>query len=323
VESRFSRYSTDRERRPMPQSRTLQWMRTLITLLLVVILGVETTSIAHAETPTPKPSLTPSPIPTITTNRQWSPVRQFVDGVESVLVPPGCFMMGMTKREMTILERQAPNEYFSSLGPPFKICLKPFWIDRYVVTNEQFDRLHGQAKESGRWTDPNRPRETIAWFEARDFCALRGGRLPTEAEWEYAARGPDALTYPWGRTFVASVVVYYSNSLVQKPVVENQNAAVVNDQGKPARPRGASWVGAYDMAGNAWQWTSTIDDFERFPYPYKADDGRENNVDTTRARIMRGGGFLSGEYALHSAYREGLPSDTRDFEIGFRCIRDS
>jgi len=106
----------------------------------------------------------PTPIPG---NTAWSPVVQTINGVEMVLVPPGCFTMGN--------EGGRRDEQ-----PEHQICFdKAYWIDRYEVTNSQYG-------SDGVFPGELRPRDNLTWFEARDFCASRGARLPTEAEWEYA-----------------------------------------------------------------------------------------------------------------------------------------
>ncbi len=150
----------------------------------------------------------------------------------------------------------------------------------------------------------------LTWFEARDFCAKRGARLPTEAEWEYAARGPDDLIYPWGNDFVDADVVYRGN----------------NSDGNPAdvgsKPGGKSWVGALDMSGNVPEWVSTIFDPFKYPYPYRKDDSRENMEDKHSERGMRGGSWSSQPNEVRSAYRFGNSPSLGDF-VGARCARDS
>ena len=225
--------------------------------------------------------------------------------MEMALVPAGCFMMGSTDAQIDyFVSLGSGRSLFSDEQPAAEICFDvPFWIDRYEVTIGQFTRLGGQAARGSR-TGDDLPRERITWFEARDFCEQRGGRLPTEAEWEYAARGPDNLMYPWGNDFVADNVVYSGNS-------GNQTAAV------GSRPGGVSWVGAQDLSGNVWEWVSTIYQ----DYPYSATDGRENNSDTRDIRGLRGGSYYDMEYNLRTADRSGTYSDNQDYNYGFRCAR--
>jgi formylglycine-generating enzyme required for sulfatase activity len=226
-------------------------------------------------------------------NADWKPIIRDFDSVKMVLVPAGCFTMGT--------ESGGDNDE----RPTAKICFAtPFWIDQTEVTNAQFAAFKGQAGRSSHWPEANRPREKIAWFEARDFCAKRGARLPTEAEWEYAARGPDNLVYPWGITFVSGNVVYSGNS-------DNQTADVGSKAG------GASWIGALEMSGNVWEWVSTI----YRPYLYDPKDGRENNNDTDSARGLRGGSWYNLDFVVRSAGRNRAAPSAQDDDIGFRCAR--
>jgi iron(II)-dependent oxidoreductase len=215
------------------------------------------------------------------------------------LVPPGCLMMGSSDG--------ADDE-----KPVNRQCFdKPFWIDRTEVTQAQFRRFNGKAGRESKWTGDNRPRDSVTWFEARDFCAQRGARLPTEAEWEYAARGPDGLEYPWGNSWDSNNAVYSGNS-------GGQTA----DAG--SRPGGVSWVGALDMSGNVWQWMSS----SYKAYPYDPKDGRESSelARNDQGRVLRGGSWLSTNTDhLRAAHRIRLnPSYAYDVvDVGFRCARSS
>ena len=211
-------------------------------------------------TPTPEPTT----IAPVTMNSQWHPVIAPINGIDMVLVPPGCFNMGST------------NGYADEL-PVTHLCFdKPFWIDKTEVSNAQFQQFNGQASNFSYWLADDLPRTNLMWFEAREFCKLRGARLPTEAEWEYAARGPDNLIYPWGNVFDASRVV-------NGPGVVTQVAPV------GSIPGGASWVGALDMSGNVWEWTGSI----YMPYPYVPGDGREVDSNNNVLRVVRGGAWNS------------------------------
>jgi formylglycine-generating enzyme required for sulfatase activity len=213
-------------------------------------------------------------------------VEQTFGGVAMVLVPPGCFMMG-------------------DQGTGGRQCFdQPFWIDKYEVTNRQFAQFGGQAARRSDWTDDNYPRERITLFEARDFCAKRGARLPTEAEWEYAARGPDGLAYPWGNQFLSGNVVYGGNSGRQPADVGS-------------KPGGISWVGGLDLSGNVWEWVSSL----AKPYPYGAMDGRESNSDTSSERVIRGGSWGDNMNIVRATNRYWFTPSSSYGSGGFRCAR--
>jgi formylglycine-generating enzyme required for sulfatase activity len=283
---------------PTTKVRDFQIMVFLLFVLTILMAGC-----AVAEQPTPAPTIDFS-VPIgftghpVTTNAEWSPTVQTYDGVDMVLVPAGCFMMGSNYGD--------PDEQ-----PVFAQCFKkPFWIDRYEVSNAQFAGFGGKAELPSFWPDANRPRTNIRWVEARDYCALRKGRLPTEAEWEYAARGPDSLNYPWGMVFTYDYGIFQPNS--------NGQTAEIGSKGT-----GSSWVGSQDLAGNVWEWTSTIYDQGRFAYPYTSDDGREDQNDATSQRVMRGSSWYDGtDYWARSANRGRLGPSIQDFNIGIRCARD-
>ncbi len=178
---------------------------------------------APQQTPTAAPpTVSPTAAATATLapvahNADWTPVVQSFGDVQMVLVPPGCFMMGH-------------NAGRRDERPEHQICFdQPYWIDRYEVTNAQYG-------SEGHFSGPNRPRENLLWSEARDFCLARGARLPTEAEWEYAARGPDDLIYPWGNELKSANLVFDRNTPA--------NTADVG-----SKPGGVSWVGAYRSGG--------------------------------------------------------------------------
>ncbi|MBK8025639.1 MAG: SUMF1/EgtB/PvdO family nonheme iron enzyme [Chloroflexi bacterium] len=138
--------------------------------LLAVLLSI---GACTPSTPTPTPTAEPT-------------TRTFDDGIVMVQVPAGCFQMGSEQGAGD--ERPVHQQCFDS----------PFWIDRTEVTQGDFDRLAGVKSDSQNAPQADHPVTRINWFEARDFCALRSARLPTEVEWEYAARGPENQLFPWG-----------------------------------------------------------------------------------------------------------------------------
>jgi formylglycine-generating enzyme required for sulfatase activity len=205
------------------------------------------------------------------------------------LVPGGCFQMGSI----------AGN---SSERPVHEVCFdEPFWIDVYEVTNEQY----GSITCGDFSSDPDQPRVCVYWADALAYCQSMGRRLPTEAEWEYAARGPDGLVYPWGNEFNEDNAVWGYNA-------DRRPAAV------GSKPEGVSWIGAYDMSGNVWEW---VNDWHSVIY-YETLAERTVNPQGPNGGTyhgMRGGSFLYGDAdSLRASFRDLVNPDVDD---GIRCAR--
>lgn len=231
----------------------------------------------------------------VTRNTDWTPVTQEFDGVTMVQVPAGCFNMG--SEDISDDERPVNQQCFDG----------PFWIDRTEVTQADFERLNGQKANPNAFDGDQRPVESITWLEARDFCALRGMRLPTEREWEYAARGPDNLIYPWGNEGSSANAVWRDNSNGQTAPVGSRSA-------------GVSWVGALDMSGNVWEWVSSLHQ----SYPYVGSDGREDLDDRTDFRVLRGGSWgVNITDLLGAAIRFRVNPAFGNSDFGFRCARSA
>ncbi|MBN1202382.1 MAG: SUMF1/EgtB/PvdO family nonheme iron enzyme [Anaerolineae bacterium] len=279
-----------------------------------------TATSTYTSTPTSTPTTTPDPRQAALDrartfeggNDDWEPVVQTFDGVEMVLVPAGCFEMG---------EDVEDNEQ----------CFEePFWISRYEVTNAQYAAfLNAQGNQSeggttwleadsdyvrihqqgGTWAADagyeDHPVVEVSWYGARAYSEWVGGRLPTEAEWEYAARGPDGWLYPWGN---------------EAPTCEQANTSGCEGGTAPVGPEqrtgGASWVGALDMSGNVWEWTSTLYQ----AYPYRADDGREDG-DSDASRVVRGGAWFFNRDFARCVSRDLYHPASRNDHFGFRLVR--
>ena len=155
------------------------------------------------------------------------------------------------------------------------------------------------------FTGPHLPVVGITWDEARAYCAWAGKRLPTEAEWEYAAQGASkGRRYPWGNT------------------QRDRNAVfgLSPDAGGPKavgrRPEGASVHGVEDLAGNVWEWVE--DEFKKEP-----EDARPLNRNGRPLRTLKGGSWVNGWWALASSHRTGDVPDRRLPAYGFRCAADA
>lgn len=235
-------------------------------------------------------------------------------------VPGGDFLMGST----AIHDPQAhPNEL-----PQHRLALPGFEIARYSVTVEEYGyAIHaGVVRPPWRWRiqalHQNYPVVNVAWQEAVDYadwlahCTGQLWRVPSEAEWEKAARGPSGRIFPWGDTWDPTLAKVAGES-------EELGPAPVG-----SHPRSASPYGAEDMAGNVWEWTTSL----HYPYPYTSSDGREdmkvaadipdNLTDERHARVMRGGSWDEGESFARAAMRGiHVPPWNSDGYIGFRLVR--
>jgi formylglycine-generating enzyme required for sulfatase activity len=215
--------------------------------------------------------------------------------------------------------------------PAHQLSLAKFDIDLFPVSNADFAKFlnaNGARASRGerRYDDDDNdarihrvnaqwqpdlgferhPVVEASWLGARDYCAWLGKRLPTEAEWEKAARGTDARPYPWGTEPATSARARFAAGYNNTTVVD-------------AFPNGRSPYGVWDMAGNAWEWVSSA----YRPYPYRADDGREAS-EPGPVRSTRGGGHDSPATEITTTERGKKLSrapQAGHHNIGFRCAR--
>ncbi|HEX2908435.1 MAG TPA: formylglycine-generating enzyme family protein [Phototrophicaceae bacterium] len=256
-------------------------------------------------------------------NADWTPITHTFDGVEMVLVPMGCFSMGNDSEPYYWNDKA--RRWVGGVPDGGQQCFEePFWLDKTEVTNAQYKLCvdAGACTPPGDRTDyddaayADHPVVYVDWTQAQTYAEWRGGRLPTEREWEYAARGPDALFFPWGNEFDGTRLNYCD----QNCPYDSRDKAVDDGYSTTAPvgsyPGGSSWVGARDLSGNVWEWTNSV----YVSYPYDKDDGRE---DVGRADVMvavRGGAFLNFYIEARAAIRYlYLPGSGNDY-FGFRVV---
>lgn len=230
---------------------------------------------------------------------------------EMVLIPAGEFHMGSTEEDEDADEDETPQH---------PVFVAAFEIGKYPVTNGQY--AHFVAETGHRppyhWQEQtapvdllNHPVTGVSWYDAVEYCQWlskkegRKYRLPTEAEWERAARSDDKRVYPWGNDFDPRKC-----NMAETGVGRTSPVGIF--------AAGVSLDGCLDMSGNVWEWTlSTF-----VEYPYK-DDNRNQIDNPGKRRVLRGGSFLSYRRRVRCAYRDLDDPDFRDVNIGFRVVAPS
>lgn len=253
-----------------------------------------------------------------------------------IRIPATPFLMGTPERDLSLLARRygGTRESYREESPQHTVTLPAFGLARVPITNALYSAYVSAtgAPPPLRWRGPQPPQALrdhpvvdVNWNEAHAFCAwlteqiTDSGipvadpftqdiqilkpppplRLPGEAEWEHAARGTDGRMFPWGDEF--------------DPACANTREAGQSTTPVGHFPAGASPYGLLDMAGNVWEWTTTLDKL----YPYDANDGREQ-VSAPGRRILRGGCYANPQGFARCACRFRLPPTVRNEFIGFR-----
>ncbi len=218
---------------------------------------------------------------------------------DMALIPAGEFVLGFSSEagNLEFLSDQTAGE---NARPSQRLNLEAFYIDRKEVTYGEFLRFKPQAEYKG--AQLNEPIRGISWYEADAYCLWRGKRLPTEFEWEKAARGTDERLFVWGNEF-------------------HKEYANLGKKIKPVRsePQDVSPFGIYDMNGNVSEWTA---DWYK---PYPNSEHKDESFGETY-KVIRGGslqkrehGFLK-EFAM-LPYRNFAPPTERFWDTGFRCAK--
>jgi formylglycine-generating enzyme required for sulfatase activity len=233
-------------------------------------------------------------------------------------VPAGEFIMGSDQGDVD----EVPHRV---------VHLDAFEIDKYEVTNVQYRRFLRAVGSDGPRLWPGRyshivfdhppdwegdrfppgeamyPAAGIRWQDASEYCAWTGKRLPTEAEWEKAARGTDGRKYPWGDTWASGLAHVAGGERYARPVGSHAS--------------GASPYGAQDMAGNVWEWVTDL--YDREYYSYAPERNPQGPISGTGERILRGGAWDSLPAQARASYRNATHFFGPNFRVGFRCARSA
>lgn len=299
--------------------------------------ATETSTSVPSPTSTPTSTPTPTPSPTLTRTPLAYPVAitRTTDNMPMQLIPAGTFLMGSKEEDFLASSDEIPQR---------EVTVSQFYMDQYEVSVAQYsgflNRL-GRYREACNFHDcalprlvvgytsyldqqelvenesqftpllgfSNYPINHVSWFGAKSYCEAMGARLPTEAEWEYAARGSDGRLYPWGNEAPDDTYAVFNSSSFEnlKPV--------------DALPKGVSPFGLYNMAGSMWEWTA---DWYDETYYQNAPDINPTGPENGLARVIRGGAWPFNNQAerLRTANRNQLTPDFISSTVGFRCVQD-
>jgi formylglycine-generating enzyme required for sulfatase activity len=239
-----------------------------------------------------------------------------------ITIESGTFRMGAQRKSPSRpnYDKEANNKE----SPVHGVHLDIYQISRYPLTVSEYSYFveqggyedsrwwaaggFGETREPQDWPDqqafPNRPVVGVSWFEASAYCSWAGVRLPTEAEWERAARGTDGRKYPWGAEPADPSSLNYAESRLNRPTPVG------------LYPLGATPDGILDMAGNVWEWV--VDCYGKYG-SHKSSN--PHGPDTGTPRVLRGGSWFYDAWNCRSAYRDWFHPDNRFDDFGFRPAR--
>jgi formylglycine-generating enzyme required for sulfatase activity len=243
-----------------------------------------------------------------------------------VTIPAGSFLMGAQDEDAT-QPNYDPDMMWMDESPVHEVRLESYKIGRYPVNVAEYRRFieddgyqdqelwknggFGARKQPDEWEEqllhPNRPVVNVTWYEAAAWCAWAGGRLPTEAEWERAARGSEARKYPWGDEPPAPERANYDETMI--------------DHATPIGlfPHGMTPDGIDDLAGNVVEWTA---DWYGGEYYQQSPAKSPRGPNSGKERVLRGGSWNLESRFLRTSIRFSSEPRVKSDKIGFRCVRD-
>jgi formylglycine-generating enzyme required for sulfatase activity len=288
--------------------------------------AIDPTTPAMASTIEETASEASTSIPEITPTPESIPSTQAIssENNEMVLIPAGAFTMGRSAGdEFTGCQEVSQDCQLSAFmdeEPVHQVALNAFSIDKTEVTNALYKACEDQGactppqainsnSQSNYYGNPefdDYPVIYVTWNQAKTYCEWRGGRLPTEAEWEKAARGTDGRTYPWGEKI--------------DDTFANFNYGIGDTTAVGSYEKGKSPYGLYDRAGNVWEWVA---DWYSDTYYQRSPAENPPGPASGDMRVLRGGSWGLVGLSVSTSYRYASDPMETSPDLGFRCARDA
>lgn len=257
-------------------------------------------------------------------------------GITMRLVPAGQFTMGgsadtaLAECQKLYIGGTCDRGWFTDEEPAHTVYLDDYYMDKYEVSNAAYrECVNSGACQpptyTGSYTRSNYygnsayddyPVIYVDWNMANAYCEWRGARLPTEAEWEKAARGPDGRLYPWGNTFDGKKANFCDENCSFDAANKNYDDGYADTAPVTAFPGGASVYGIFNLAGNVWEWVAGWYDSSYYANsPFSNPQGPSSG----EYRALRGGSWIVYGYLLRSADRNRVEPSNSNLNLGFRC----
>jgi formylglycine-generating enzyme len=259
----------------------------------------------------------------------WGTWSRPIDKMKMLYVRSGTFQMGSSDLDIEAafnqclqLSDDCDQSLYLDESPQHSVTLSGFWIDQTEVTNAQYSLCvdSGQCtasifSEDIYFNQDDHPVVGISWFDAMNYCIWADATLPTEAQWEYAARGDQGNIYPWGNIFDGTKLNFCDASCKELYRDTEFIDGYIWTAPVISFPSGKSWIGAYNMSGNVWEWVS--DWYGSYPTSEKIDPmGPMKGV----YKVIRGGSWLNGRLWFRVARRGHPLPDESSSIVGFRCV---
>lgn len=310
--------------------------RRILLLLAVMALLLLSVTCTQKQTANPieasvyPPAETVSPTRPLTSQPSWT---RPADGMVMVYVPTGEFQMGIDDEKINeVLRTSSPcgkRDWLDNAQPAHFVAVDSYWIDRTEVTNGQYQQcvqaggcdLPEDDSYYGNNAYSNYPVVWVSWNQATAYCEWAGARLPTEAEWEYAARGPDGYLFPWGNKFDGKRLNYCDASCGEQCdwwKDSEYDDGYAEAAPVDSYPTGDSWCGVHDLAGNVWEWVADWDG-DYLSGQQKDPTGPASG----EFRIIRGGSWCDCRFFTVAVFRGSSGPDSSDFRFGFRCAKSA